>query len=63
VVADAVLRHGADPGVDQALARTAYARDLLGRALIFRLVAEHLAGAPRHGARLGPYRRLLAAIE
>jgi hypothetical protein len=31
--------------------------------MIFRLVAEHLAVAPRHGARLGPYRRLLAAIE
>ena len=63
VVADAVLWHGADPGLAQALARTAGARDLLGRALIFRLVAEHLAVAPRHGARLGPYRRLLAAIE
>jgi hypothetical protein len=63
VVADAVLRHGADLGLALTFARTVDARDLLGRALIFRLVAEHLAVAPRHGARLGPYRRLLAAIE
>jgi hypothetical protein len=37
-------------------------RDLLGRALVFRLVAEQLAEDPRHGARLEPYRRVLAEL-
>ncbi len=40
------LAHRADP-------------DALARALIFRLVAEQLAVAPRHGARLDDYRRVL----
>jgi hypothetical protein len=38
-------------------------RDLLGRAMVFRLIAEQLADKPRHGALLEPYRGLLAALS
>jgi hypothetical protein len=62
VVADAVLWNGAQPSLAASFAATASARDLLGRALIFRLVAEQLAAEPRHGAHLEPYRRVLAAL-
>ncbi|MEM9651286.1 MAG: aminoglycoside phosphotransferase [Actinomycetota bacterium] len=63
VIADAVLWHGADTSLSSAFAADRTDRDLLGRALIFRLVAEQLAEHPRHGARLDPYRRVLAAIR
>lgn len=62
VVADAVLWHGADATLAQEFALDRGDRDLLGRALIFRLVAEHLATDPRHGAVLEPYTRILANL-
>lgn len=37
--------------------------DLLARALMFRLIAEQLADAPRHGARLDDYRRALELLD
>ena len=39
------------------------APDLLARALMFRLIAEQLADAPRHGARLDDYRRALELLD
>jgi hypothetical protein len=47
----------------QSFAATAPRRDLLGRALLFRLVAEQLAVEPRQGAHLEPYRRVLSAVR
>ena len=61
VTADAVLWHGANASLAASLA-SGPDRDLLGRALMFRLVAEQRAENPRHGALLEPYRRLLAAL-
>ena len=58
VIADAVLWNGADPSMARRFAHRPDDRDLLGRALIFRLVAEQLANEPRHGAMLEPYRRV-----
>jgi len=63
VVADAVLWHGADASLARRFASQDSDRDLLGRALSFRLVAEQLAIGPRHGAMLEPYRRMLPAIR
>jgi uncharacterized protein (TIGR02569 family) len=62
VVADAVLWNGADLELAESFAASATDRDLLGRALIFRLVAEQLARDPRHGAFLEPYFRVLARM-
>jgi hypothetical protein len=62
VVADAVLWNGAQPSLAASFAATPSARDLLGRALIFRLVAQQLAAEPRHRAHLEPYRRVLVAL-
>ena len=62
VVADAVLWHGADASVARDFATAADARDLLGRAVVFRLVAEQLATNPRHGAQLDPFRRLVEML-
>lgn len=62
VVADAVLWNGAELALARSFARTAPARDWLGRALIYRMAAEQLAARPRHGAHLEPYRRVLAAL-
>jgi uncharacterized protein (TIGR02569 family) len=62
VVADAVLWHGADASFARGFAAGTDDRGLLGRALIFRLVAEQLAPDPRHGATLEPYRRVLAEV-
>lgn len=62
VIADAVLWHGADLFLAESFASERADRDLLGRALIFRLVAEQLAEAPRHDAMLEPYWRVLAAV-
>jgi uncharacterized protein (TIGR02569 family) len=63
MVADAVLWNGADLLLAESFAATAGRRDLLGRALLFRMVAEQLAAEPRHGAHLGPYRRVLSALR
>ena len=62
VTADAVLWHGADPQLARLFASTPADADLLGRALIFRMVAEQLAGQPRHGALLDPYRSVLSVL-
>src|SRR5947199_87258 len=62
VIADAVLWHGADTTLATSFAAEAEDRDLFGRALVFRLVAEQLADDPRHGAFLAPYRAVLAAL-
>ena len=62
VVADAVLWNGEPPSLAESFAADALDLDLLGRALIFRLVAEQMADDPRHGALLGPYQRLLDAF-
>ncbi len=62
VIADAVLWNRAGLSLARSFARPAPGRDLLGRALIFRMVAEQLATDPRHGAHLDPYRRVLAAL-
>jgi hypothetical protein len=57
VVADALLWHRAPVEVVSLLGDDPF--PLLGRALRFRLVAEQLADAPRHGADLAPFRALL----
>ena len=62
VVTDAVLWHGAPLSLATSFAVTPQARDLLGRALCFRLVAEALADGPRHGADLEPFQRVLRAL-
>jgi uncharacterized protein (TIGR02569 family) len=62
VVADAALWHGAEPWLAASFAMTDSGRDLLGRALGFRLVAEQLAAEARHGAHLEPYRRVLSTV-
>ena len=56
VTADAVLWGGASTDLAASHAEREQDRDLLCRALIFRLVAEQLADHPRHGALLKPYR-------
>ena len=68
VVADAVLWNGAPPSLAAGfVAGTADGRDLLARALVFRLVAEALAQGrgerPRHHAALAPFVRAAAALE
>lgn len=60
VIADAVLWHGAEPSLAASFAVNESGRDLLGRALIFRMVAEQLAAEPRDDAHLDPYRRVLS---
>jgi uncharacterized protein (TIGR02569 family) len=62
VVGDAVLWNDAHPALAVELAADDQARDLLGRALLFRLVAEQLATSPRYGATLPPYQRVLDAL-
>jgi hypothetical protein len=62
VIADAVLWNGAPLSLARSFASTRLGRDLLGRALIFRMVAEQVATDPRHGAHLDPYRRVLAVL-
>ena len=59
VTADAVLWHGAE------LSRAAAFddRDLLARALVYRMVAEQLAVDPRHGALLEPYEAVLTVLQ
>ena len=62
VVVDAVLWNGTDPSFAVDFATGDAPRDLVGRALLFRLVAEQLAMDPRHGARLAPFERVIAAM-
>jgi uncharacterized protein (TIGR02569 family) len=61
VIADAVLWSGADVSLARTFAADHDQRDLFARALIFRLVAEQLAGR-RHDALLHPYRYLTSAL-
>jgi uncharacterized protein (TIGR02569 family) len=63
VIADAVLWNGADVALAVTFARDELHRDLFGRALLFRLVAEQLADDPRHGAFLEPYDAVLRAVR
>jgi len=60
VVADAVAWHGASVDLASQLAGSDAGRDLFGRALIFRLVAEQLADSPH--VQLEPYRRILSHL-
>jgi len=62
VIADAVLWNGADLALARAFISTDSDRDLLARALIFRMIAEQLADDPRHGALLAPYRAVITAL-
>jgi uncharacterized protein (TIGR02569 family) len=63
VVADAVMWNGADVSLAASFATDAADRDLLGRALMFRLVAEQLADHPRHRAALQPYSAVLGVLR
>jgi len=63
VAADAVLWNGASIAIAHDFVATPDGRDLLARALIFRLIAEQLADTPRHGAVLEPYTNVLANLE
>jgi uncharacterized protein (TIGR02569 family) len=66
VVADAVMWNDAPLSLAQSFGDDESGRDLLGRALMFRLVAEQLAirtgDSPRHVAALEPYRRVLQGL-
>jgi uncharacterized protein (TIGR02569 family) len=62
VMADAVLWNRGELSLVADFAADSESQDLLGRALIFRLVAEQLATHPRHGAALAPYRRVLTVF-
>jgi uncharacterized protein (TIGR02569 family) len=62
VVADAVLWNGAELSLAKSFGANPADLDLLGRALIFRMVAEQLADDPRHRALLQPYRAVLTAL-
>lgn len=62
VFADAVLWNGADPSWSSSFATDPTDRDLFGRALIFRLVAEQVAENRRRAAHLQPYRDVLFAL-
>lgn len=63
VFADAVLWNGAPLDRARRFVTTDVERDLLARALLFRMIAEQLADDPRHGALLEPYRRALTVFE
>ncbi|MCB0970980.1 MAG: hypothetical protein KDA97_05610 [Acidimicrobiales bacterium] len=63
VVADAVLWHDAPVDLIGSFASSITGRDLVGRALVFRLIAEQLADRPRHGADLAPFERVVATLE
>jgi hypothetical protein len=62
VTADAVLWNGADLSLAETFAGDDVRRDLFGRALLFRMVAEQLAVDTRHGALLAPYREVLTRL-
>jgi uncharacterized protein (TIGR02569 family) len=59
VVADALLWEGAGPDLLDVFGRDDEATQLLLRALVFRLVAEDLGTAPRHGKAWDPFQRVL----
>jgi hypothetical protein len=63
VVGDAVLWNAADLSLATSFAADPNDCDLLGRALIFRLVAEQVAKSSRHEANLEPYREVLSALS
>lgn len=63
VVGDAVLWNSADLSLDASFAADSNDRELFGRALIFRLVAEQMAKRPRHGAHLQPYLEVLSVLS
>jgi uncharacterized protein (TIGR02569 family) len=63
VVGDAVLWNSADLSLAASFAADPNDCDLLGRALIFRLVAEQMAQRPRHGAHLQPYLEVLSVLS
>jgi uncharacterized protein (TIGR02569 family) len=60
VVADALIWEGAPLSVIDLLGPEP--RPMLARALRFRLVAEQLADAPRHGADIEPYETLISQL-
>ena len=62
VIADAALYGSADTSLAVAFADDDGDRDLLGRALIYRLVAEQLAGNPHQSSPPKPYQRVIDAI-
>jgi hypothetical protein len=62
VFGDAVLWKSADLSLATTFATDPNDRDLLGRALIFRLVSEQIAENPRHGALLRPYLKVLSVL-
>jgi uncharacterized protein (TIGR02569 family) len=63
VIADAVLWNDADLSLAERFAADPTDRDLLGRAVLYRMVAAQLASDPRHGAWLEPYRRISSVLE
>jgi uncharacterized protein (TIGR02569 family) len=63
VFGDAVLWNGADLLLARSFVIDPSDRDLFGRALLFRLVAEQVAENPRHGAHLQPYRDVLSILS
>src|ERR1700678_4082699 len=63
VFGDAVLWNGAGLSLARSFAIDPSDRDLFGRALLFRLVAEQVAEHPRHGAHLQPYRDVLSIVS
>lgn len=62
VIADAALWLGADLALASSFAGNDVDRDLLGRALIFRLVAEQLTQDEPAGVMLEPYRAVLEHV-
>ncbi|MCB0959162.1 MAG: exonuclease subunit SbcD, partial [Acidimicrobiales bacterium] len=62
VVADAVTWHEAGPGLALDFADDPAGRDLLGRALAFRLVAEQLGEQAGDPAAIEPYERIAALL-
>lgn len=63
VVGDAVLWNSADLSLAASFAADPDGCDLLGRALIFRLVAEQMSKRARHGADLQPYSEVLSVLS
>lgn len=62
VIADAVLWHGANPSLATDFIADAMDRDLLGRALTFRLVADDLATDRSEHNSFAAYQEILVAI-
>ena len=62
VVADAVTWQGGSVALATSFAASAGGRDLLARALVFRLVAEQLGDADGNPEMLAPYERIVAHL-